>query len=189
MVGTSVGSLNGAVLADTDRLALPFAVVTTSAIPGLLPVQHLDGHPHWDGGVAANVPLLTGLRMGAASLVVLDPGDICHREVPPGGVAATTLAALGTAIRQRVLVEVAGVADQVPVLYLERPCVTGRQPLSFASTPDLLERGAATARAFLAEAPLPAPGRLVGAPHAHHGEGSDRGGHEPRFPRGLPGRT
>jgi len=117
---------------------------------------------------------------------VLDPGDICHREVVPDGVAATTLAALGTAIRQRILVEVEGVAAQVPVLYLDRPCVTGRRPLSFASTPDLLERGAATARQFLAEAPLPAAGRLVGAPHVHLGEAADRGGHEPRFPRGLP---
>lgn len=191
-----------------ERLALPFAVVTTSvltghpnaftagdltgpllassAIPGLLPIQDLDGEPHWDGGVAANVPLLTALRMGAASLVVLDPGDICHREVPPDGVPAASLAALGTAIRQRVLVEVEGVAAQVPVLYLDRPCVTGRRPLSFGSTPDLLERGAATARQFLADAPLPAAGRLVGAPHVHLGDASDRGGHEPRFPRGLP---
>lgn len=191
-----------------ERLALPFAVVTTSvltghataftageltgpllassAIPGLLPIQELDGQPHWDGGVAAHVPLLTALRMGAASLVVLDPGDICHRAVPPDGMPAATLAALGTAIRQRVLVEVEGVAAQVPVLYLERPCVTGRRPLSFGSTPDLLERGAATARQFLAAAPLPTAGRLVGAPHVHRGEASDRGGHEPRFPRGLP---
>lgn len=271
VVGTSVGALNGAVLADTgdvgaahrildrtwrdlttasvfpgspvaqawrlarggsvypdtglrdvvrralgpsptfEALALPFAVVATNvltghpgavtagemttpllasaAIPGLLPTQDIDGAPYWDGGVVANVPLLTALRLGAASLVVLDPGDICHREMAPSGAAASTIAALGTAIRQRVLVEVDEVAEQVPVVYLDRPCVTGRRPLSFGSTPDLLDRGAATARRFLAEVDVPAGPALVGAPHTHEGDGDEHPVHEPRFPRGPPATT
>lgn len=191
-----------------EDLALPFAVVATSvltghpnaftrgdmvvpllasaAIPGLLPTQDIDGAPFWDGGVTANVPLLTALRMGARSLVVLDPGDICHREVAPSGAAASTIAALGTAIRQRVLVEVDEVAGQAPVVYLDRPCVTGRRPLSFGSTPDLLERGEATARRFLAEAEVPTGAALVGAPHTHEDDGGGHPVHEPRFPRGRP---
>ncbi len=187
-----------------EDLALPLAVVTSnvltghpdayasgdlvapllasSAIPGLLPMQDVDGTPHWDGGVTANVPLRTAQRMGAAALVVLDPGDICHRDVAPSGAAAASLAAMGTAIRQRVLVEVTAVAAELPVLYLERPCVTGRRPLSFASTPALLAAGAATARRFLADAPVPGPGAMVGTPHSHE-DGGAAAGHEPRFPR------
>lgn len=197
-----------------EALALPFAAVATSvltghanafargdlvdpllasaAIPGLLPTVDIDGHPYWDGGVASNIPLLAARELGAASLVVLDPGDICHRDVTPRGAPASTLAAMGTAIRQRVLVEIEPVAAQLPVLYLERPCVTGRAPLSFASTPDLLVRGEEQARRFLAAAPVPTVGRMVGGPHVHTdadggGPAHDHAaGREPMFPRGRP---
>lgn len=202
---------------DFARLSRPFAAVATSvltghanafasgelvrpllastAIPGLLPIQDVDGHPYWDGGVAANIPLLAARVLGAASLVVLDPGDICHREIPPRGAPATTLAALGTAVRQRVLVEIDQVSREVPVLYLDRPCVAGRAPLSFDSTPDLLARGESLAHEFLEAAPLPEPGRMVGAPHSHDHDGQPTAGgnsgaqaRAPHFPRGLPAR-
>jgi len=159
-------------------------LLASAAIPGVLPVQQLDGQLFWDGGVASNVPLLAAERLGAASLVVLDPGDICIRAQVPRGLAAKTVAAFGTAIRQRVLVEVTGVAERVPVLYLDRPCVTGREPLSFDSTSRLLEEGAAVARRFLAEAAVPVPGRMSGAPHTHTHEHQVNGAHEPVFPRG-----
>ena len=190
-----------------ERLALPFAAVTSdvltghptafaagdlvgpllasAAIPGVLPTQQLDGAPYWDGGVTSNVPLLTAERLGAASLVVLDPGDICVRDREPRGLASTTVAAFGTAIRQRVLVEVTDVAQRLPVLYLDRPCVTGRDPLSFGSTPRLLEEGEAVARVFLDQAEVPRAGAMVGTPHTHTHPGEDDGAHGPVFPRGL----
>lgn len=190
-----------------EALALPFAAVTTdvltghpnaftsgdlvvpllasAALPGVLPTQHLEGSPHFDGGVTANVPLLTAERLGAASLVVLDPGDICVRDREPRGLAATSVAAFGTAIRQRVLVEVGDVAERLPVLYLDRPCITGRHPLSFASTPRLIDEGEAVARGFLADAPLPTAGVMSGAPHTHFHPGQHEGAHGPVFPRGL----
>ncbi len=192
-----------------EELALPFAAVAShvlvghphafaagdlvlpllasAALPGVLPVQEIDGEPYWDGGVTSNVPLLAARAMGAVSIVVLDPGDICHREIVPSGVAETTVAAFGTAIRQRVLIEVPQVAAEIPVLYLDRPCVTGRAPLSFASTPDLLARGHDVARKFLATADVPTAGHLVGRPHTHVETHGDLGtAHHPRFPRGLP---
>lgn len=159
-------------------------LLASAAIPGVLPVQQLDGQPYWDGGVASDVPLLATERLGAASLVVLDPGDICARERVPRGLAAKSVAAFGAAIRQRVLVEVGGIASRMPVLYLDRPCVTGREPLSFGSTPRLLEEGAEVARRFLAEAAVPEAGRMSGAPHTHTHEDQVNGPHEPVFPRG-----
>jgi NTE family protein len=192
-----------------EGLSLPFAAVATdvlggfpaafargdltgpllasTAIPGLLPTQVVDGRPCWDGGVTANVPLRAALALGARSLVVLDAGDICQRTIAPDGGAASTLAAMSTAIRQRVLIEVAQVAEETPVLYLARPCVTGRAPLSFTSTPALLRDGEATAAAFLLDAPVPVPGTLVGEPHSHRVDDPSHGeDHAPMFVRGMP---
>lgn len=182
------------------ELRLPFGVVTSNvltghpnvftagpvedpltasaAIPGVLPTVAIDGLPYWDGGVTAQVPMLSALRMGAASIVVLDPGDIHHREQEPRGLPAVVVAAFGTAIRQRVLVEAEHIAAEVPVLYLDRPEVSGREPLSFASTPAFIDRAREVAGQFLSQAPVPRPGEMVGLPHEqHHG----LAGHEPRF--------
>lgn len=177
VVATNVLTGHGEVF-DSGELMGP--LVASSAIPGVLPTQRIDGVPYWDGGVTANVPLRAALTMGAASLVVLDPGDICHRDVAPIGPAASSIAAMGTAIRQRVLVEAHAVAAEVPVLYVERPCVIGRAPLSFDSTADLLVRGEQAARRFLATAPIPTVGSMTGSPHVH----DERGPVLPaRFPR------
>lgn len=146
---------------------LTTALLASAAIPGVLPMQATDEGTFWDGGLAANVPLRAAARMGAGSIVVLDVGDICHRSEIPRGVARTVTAAFGTAIRQRVLVEATVIARDLPVLYLPRPCVTQRDPLSFSGSERFIDAGYAAAAEFLVSAPLPRPGEMVGTPHDH----------------------
>jgi NTE family protein len=106
--------------------ALVPPLLAATAIPGVFPPVLLAGRLHGDAGSVANVPLQAALGRGAASLVVLDAGDICHLDVPPRGIPDALLGSAMTAMRQRALIEAPLVADRVPVLYLPRPC--GAEP-------------------------------------------------------------
>ncbi|PJZ24762.1 alpha/beta hydrolase [Leptospira hartskeerlii] len=46
-------------------------VMASSAIPLIFPWQYVDGKPHWDGGVMANVPILPAVERGAKEIVVV----------------------------------------------------------------------------------------------------------------------
>lgn len=146
---------------------LTTALLASSAIPGVLPPVRLAGEPSWDGGLTANVPLRSAQGMGAHSLVVLDAGDLCHRRTVPRTLPDVIAGALQVAIRQRVLVEAPVVAADLPVLYLPRPCVDDHDVLDFGRTDELITAAREAAGEFLAEAPVPAAGRMVGAPHTH----------------------
>lgn len=150
----------------TEGPLLPHLLAAT-AIPGVLPPVELDGRPHRGAGSVANVPLRAAVAQGAASLVVLDAGDICHRETVPRGVPEALLSASMTAMRQRVLLEAPALAEQLPVLYLPRPCPTGRSLLDLDGSAELIEPTRALVAGFLRDAPVPQIGRLVGAPHHH----------------------
>jgi NTE family protein len=115
-------------------LVLPLLAAT--AIPGVFPPVMVDGRLYGDAGSVANVPMQAAIGRGAASLVVLDTGDVCHLDRPPRGIPDALLGAAMTAMRQRVLVEAPLVAQRVPVLYLPRPCARNRSLLDL-DTADL----------------------------------------------------
>lgn len=56
-----------------------------TAMPGVFPPVLIDGRHYGDAGSVANVPLRAALGHGAASLVILDAGDVCHLDTPPRG--------------------------------------------------------------------------------------------------------
>lgn len=138
-----------------------------TAIPGVFPPVVIDGRHHWDAGSVANVPLQAGLGQGAASLVVLDAGDVCHLDHPPRGVPDAMLSSVMTAMRQRVLVEAPAVAERVPLLYLPRPCARNRTLLDLDSSAELIEPTYEVVAEFLRHAPPPRAGAISGAPHHH----------------------
>lgn len=149
------------------------ALLATSAIPGLFPPVEVDGALLEDGGMVANVPLVQAVERGAASLVVLDAGDVCHLDVPPRPVPDGVVHALATAVRQRVLLEAPLVARSRPTLYLPRPCIRNRSPLDLTTSAELIEPARACAARFLATATPRGGPELVGAPH-HHEDGPFR---------------
>jgi len=63
----SEGSLTGAILAST-------------AIPGVFPAVQVGEHWLVDGGVAANTPIATAVRLGAQRLIVLPTGFACAEK-------------------------------------------------------------------------------------------------------------
>jgi NTE family protein len=144
-------------------------LLAATAIPGVFPPVLLDERLHWDAGAIANVPMQAALGRGAASLVVLDAGDVCHLDAPPRGIPHALLGSATTAMRQRALIEAPLVAEQVPLLYLPRPCAENRSLLDLDTSADLVGPTRAVVSAFLGRAELPRIGQLSGAPH-HHDE-------------------
>ena len=181
---------------DFDELRLPLTVVTAdvltghvrwlrrgelvpallaaTAIPGVFPQVRVGERTLWDAGSVANVPLRAAISAGAGSIVVLDAGDVCHREEPPRGLAESLLVSMRTAMRQRVLLEAPAVARRLPLAYLPRPCVQKRSLLDLDSSIDLVAPARAVVADFLASTRPPTrAGQLVGAPHHHPTDGDE----------------
>ena len=55
---------------DNSKIGLPH-ILASSAMPILFPWHNIDGIPHWDGGVMANVPLQPALDWGAQKIIVV----------------------------------------------------------------------------------------------------------------------
>lgn len=146
-------------------------LLAATAIPGVFPPYPIEGHPYWDAGSVANVPLQAAIGAGAASLVILDAGDVCHLDVAPRGIPDALLTVMMTAMRQRVLIEAPAVAERLPVLYLPRPCARNRSLLDLGTSADLIAPTREGVVSFLADAEIPRAGKLVGAPHHHTSEG------------------
>jgi NTE family protein len=164
VVATEV--LTGHVRRLTEGPLVP-ALLASSALPGVFPTVSIDGCPLWDGGSVANVPLRSALAAGAASIVVLDAGDICHLDAPPRGIPDGIVMAITTAMRQRVHLEAPLVADEVPVAYLPRPCAQNWSLLDLDRSHELVAPSRERLGRFLFEEDPPALGRMAGAPHDH----------------------
>lgn len=64
-----------------------FAIVASSAFPGVFPPVLLDGHTLIDGGVVADVPLDVAAELGVASAVVITVPPLAPAPVPQHPVA------------------------------------------------------------------------------------------------------
>jgi NTE family protein len=64
-----------------------FAIVASSAFPGVFPPVELDGHTLIDGGVVADVPLDVAAELGMASAVVVTVPPLAPAPVPQHPVA------------------------------------------------------------------------------------------------------
>lgn len=148
------------------------ALLASTAIPGIYPPVEINGAHYIDGALTAHIPLVPALKMGAASLVVLDAGEICHRSTLPHNIADMVFSSLTVALRQRVRVEAPAIAKKHPVLYLPTPCPINDASLNFNQSRLLMAQAEEMATAFLATAPVPTPGNMCGSPHFHNDEPS-----------------
>jgi len=108
--------------------------------------------------------LVQAVALGAASLVVLDAGDVCHLDVAPRPFPEGLVVALSVATRQRVLLEAPLIAQHLPVVYLPRPCSRNRSPLDLDSSHELIDPSRRMSETFLSATPPPAATGMVGAP-------------------------
>jgi NTE family protein len=166
-LATELDTFHGALFTSGE---LRLALLASAAIPGVFPPVEINGKMYVDGALTAYVPLRAAVAMGAASLVVLDAGEICHHRQKPRHVAEMFLETMQVAMRQRVQVEAPLIAQRRPVLYLPTPCPMSRSTLDFSESGRLMVEAEQMARRFLETAVMPTPGQMCGAPHFHDDE-------------------
>jgi NTE family protein len=161
---TDLETLHGALFTSGE---LRPALLASAAIPGVFPPVNIQGKTYVDGALTAHVPLRAATMMGAASLVVLDAGEICHQRRAPRHVADMFWMTMQAVMRQRVRVEAPMMAQQFPILYLPTPCPISNAALDFGESGRLMAQAEVMAQDFLETAVIPTPGQMSGAPHFH----------------------
>ena len=62
-------------------------IMASGAMPLLFPWQYIDGVPHWDGGIMANIPIQAALDYGADEIIVVLLSPVGHTpQALPGNV-------------------------------------------------------------------------------------------------------
>jgi len=80
VTATALPTFRRTVLGDPPAPPLVEALLASSALP-LHPPVYLGGTPHYDGGLAGNLPALVALRRGCQILVCVPLGVVFRREV------------------------------------------------------------------------------------------------------------
>jgi NTE family protein len=105
------------------------AILASSAIPAVFPSVRVAGRDLIDGGVADNAAVSQAVALGADTVYVLPTGYACALDHPPSSPLSSALHALTLLIQQRLILEVAHLADREDIRVLPPLC-----PLSVSST-------------------------------------------------------
>jgi NTE family protein len=184
LVATEVLSGKEVLLSSGDAVD---AALASAAIPAVFPPVAVDGVLLWDGGIADNAAISQALGLGADRVFVLPAGVACALDEPPRGALASALHALSVLIEQRLIVEVAYLADRAELHVLPPLCPLGVASFDFRHGAELIDRARRATRAWLAEGGTraPRPERFLslhrhrrtppGHPHEHECPGPGTG--------------
>jgi len=119
VVTTDVRSGRELVLSSGDASD---AVLASASVPGVLPSVRIGGRDLSDGGVSDNAAVSHAVALGADEVWVLPTGFACALERAPSTPLASALHALTLLIEQRLVHEVAELADRVDLRVLPPLC-------------------------------------------------------------------
>jgi len=147
------------------------AVMASAAIPAVLPPVPWGDRGLMDGGVANNTPISHAIELGARKIYVLPTGHACALQRPPDSALGMALHALSLLTHSRLIADIELHRGDADLVVLPPPCPLSIVPTDFGHAPELIERSAHDARAFLdgggAERP---PIRMRMHRHVHQGE-------------------
>ena len=144
------------------------ALLASAAIPGVFPPVEVGGRHLIDGGISSNTPLSTAIGLGAKRVVVLPTGFACALSAPPRGAVAMALHALTLLIARQLVSDVLRWQERADLVVVPPLCPVGSSPYDFSASAALIDRAAASTRAWLATGGLERhelPHELT--PHAH----------------------
>jgi len=130
------------------------AIVASTAIPAAFAPVKFDERYLADGAITSCSPVKVAFMRGAERLIVLPTGYACARESPPQGAVASALHALTLLISRQVRSELESLDESVDFHVAPPLCPLMGSPYDFTQTADLIERGAASTEAWLADGGL-----------------------------------
>jgi NTE family protein len=137
VVATDVLSGEEVLLSSGDAVS---AVLASAAIPAVFPSVERDGRVLVDGGVANNTAVSQAIALGADRVVVLPTGFACALPTPPTTPLASAMHALTLLIEQRLISDVAHMADHAEIIVLPPLCPLSVSSIDFGMTDQLIER-------------------------------------------------
>jgi NTE family protein len=177
IVTTDVMSGEEVLLSSGDAIS---AVLASAAIPAVFPPVRREDRLLMDGGVANNAAVSHAIQLGAERIIVLPAGFSCALLAPPTTPLAAATHALTLLIEQRLIVEVAHLADRADIVVLPPLCPVSVSPIDFSAADDLMSGAHRAAGHWLDEGRhlLPHPERFLSmhghrwaAPCPHHDRG------------------
>lgn len=178
IVATDVLSGRDVVLETGDAAS---AVLASASIPAVFPAVQREGILLFDGGVANNAPISHAVARGAERVVVLPTGYACALATAPGSALGSAVHALTLLVQQRLILEVAALADRVDLIVLPPLCPLSVSSTDFRFGTELIARAHLASGQWLDEGGhrRPHPEQFLSL-HDHRAESSDgqaTGGH------------
>lgn len=130
------------------------AIVASTAIPAAFAPVKFDSLYLADGAITSCTPVKVAVMRGAKRLIVLPTGFACARDTPPQGAIASALHALTLLISRQVQNELESLDEGVDFHVAPPLCPLMGSPYDFSQTAALIERGAASTDAWLADGGL-----------------------------------
>lgn len=148
IVATDVISGTEVLLSRGDARA---AVRASASIPAILPAVEIGGRLLFDGGVADHTPVSQAVALGADRIVVLPAGVACALPQPPRTVIGTAVHALTLVLHQRLVLDVAALADRAELVVLPPLCPVTTSSADFRWADSLIARARSASDAWLDE--------------------------------------
>lgn len=143
------------------------ALMASAAIPGVFPPVPHDGDSLVDGGIAANTPLSSALRLGARRVVVLPTGSPCAANRPPRGAIGVAIHSLNLLILWQLLHDLERLSGRAELIVVPPLCPLETSVYDFSRTAELIERAETSTRSWIARGGLRA-GKVPGEMQPHH---------------------
>lgn len=146
------------------------AVLASAAIPGVFPAVRIGTRDLVDGGISSNTPISAAIRLGATRLVVLPTGFTCDQKRVPTDALGRTMHALSLMVTRQLVVDLERWSAQAQIVVAPPLCPLDISPYDYSRCGELIDRAAASTRAWIADQGLRTPGvphQLVEHRHAH----------------------
>jgi NTE family protein len=134
------------------------AILASTAIPGIFPAVRVNGRDLVDGGLSSNTPIGAAIRLGANRLVVLPTGFACAQNRVPQSVLGRTMHALSLLVARQLMVDLERWSGVAEIVVAPPLCPLEISAYDYSRGADLIERAAASTRAWIAAGGLQNPG-------------------------------
>ncbi len=178
VIATDVRTGSEVVLSEGDAVD---AVMASAALPAVFPSVRIAGQDLIDGGVTDNAPISQAIASGADRIYVLPTGYACALDAAPSTPLSSILQALTLLVEQRLVFEVADLAQLADIRVLPPLCPLSVSSADFSHGAELIDRARESTTHWL-DRPGPPPDHpeAVLALHGH------QHGHDARPHRSMP---